>query len=194
MPGAKPPVRTNPLAQNRSQPPAAPAEGSRRLRCGGWLAVLLLVVGLVVADLATKSVAQRHLGGRVRRSVVAIPGVLSFTYRENTGGPFSLLADSEWAWVLGPLAAVATLAVVWWLLSSGTRSRLEVVACGAIVGGALGNLVDRFQFQAVRDFIDLTCIRWPVFNLADTFICIGVGLLFWDLFLGPRRAAQPGQA
>ncbi len=120
--------------------------------------------------------------------------MLSFTYRENTGGPFSLLADSEWAWVLGPLAVVATLAVIWWLLSSPAHSRLEVLACGTIVGGAVGNLVDRYQFGAVRDFINLTCIRWPVFNSADVFICIGVVLLFWDLLVNPRHKAPTNQA
>jgi len=201
MPGAPRPLRGQapqssdgaPSAESSRPGSRSPAPRRGELRWGEWLVVCLLVAGLVAADLATKALAQKHLGGVSGRSLVVIPGVLSFTYRENSGGPFSLLAGSQWSWVLGPLAALATVAVVWWLLSSAGRSRFELAACAAIVAGALGNLIDRFRFQAVRDFINLTCIHWPVFNLADAFICIGVALLLWHLLSTHHEAAPPEQ-
>ena len=154
-----------------------------------WIGLLVLAVFLVVADLASKSAAQAHLDRPLPRSVVVIPNVLSLTYRENTGGPFSLLAGTRWSWLLGPLALVATAGVVWWVVSSQVRSRLEALACAVIVGGAVGNLIDRLWLGAVRDFLNLTCIHWPVFNLADTFICIGVALLLWELLVGGQQAS-----
>ena len=164
-----------------------------------WVGLLILVVLLVVADLASKSAAQAYLDRPLPRSVVVIPKVLNFTYRENPGGPFSLLAGTRWSWLLGPLALVATAGVVWWVVCSQLRSRLEGLACAIIVGGALGNIIDRLRLGAVRDFLNLTCIRWPVFNLADTFICIGVALLLWELLVGGQQASSsersaPGQA
>jgi len=155
-----------------------------------WVGLLVLVVLLVVADLASKSAAQAHLGRPLPRSVVVIPNVLNFTYRENPGGPFSLLAGTHWSWLLGPLALVATAGVLWWVMCSQLRSRLEALACAFIVGGALGNIVDRLRLGVVRDFLDLTCIHWPVFNLADTFICIGVALLLWELLVGGQRTSH----
>jgi signal peptidase II len=139
---------------------------------------------LAAADQVTKAVAQARLGGSLARTVVAIPGILSLTYRENPGGPFSFLAESHWAWVLGPLALAATVAVIWWLLRSQARRWLEATGCALIVGGAVGNLIDRLSLGAVRDFLKLTCIRWPVFNLADAFVCVGVGLLLLAMAVG----------
>jgi signal peptidase II len=145
---------------------------------------VILVALLATADQATKALAQARLGGPPARTVVFIPSILSFTYRENPGGPFSLLAQSQWAWVLAPLALAATVAVIWWLLRSQARSWLEASGCGLIVGGAVGNLIDRLSLGVVRDFLKLTCIRWPVFNLADAFVCVGVGLLLLAMVVG----------
>ena len=105
-----------------------------------WTGWVVLVALLALADQATKAVAQARLGGPLARTVVLIPNILSFTYRENPGGPFSLLAQSRWAWLLGPLALAATGAVIWWLARSQVRSWLEGAGCALIVGGAVGNL------------------------------------------------------
>jgi len=168
-----------------SQHPDAPQLSGRF-----WTGMLVLAVLLVVADLASKSAAQAYLDAPLPRNVVAIPGVLDFTYRENTGGPFSILAGSDWSWLLGPLALLATAGVVVWVVRAQVRSRVEALACTIIVGGAVGNLIDRLSLGAVRDFLSLTCIRWPVFNLADSFICVGVALLLWELLVGDRRHAS----
>jgi len=173
-------------ASNTDQSLTRGAWRSRR----SWLGLLVLVLLLVAADQATKAVAQAYLDRPLLQDPVVIPGVLSLSYHRNPGGPFSWLARYRWSWVLGPLSVAATAAVVWWLVSSQVRSRLEAVACAVIVGGAVGNIIDRLWLGVVRDFLKLTCIRWPVFNLADTFICLGVGLLLLGLFRADSRAAH----
>ena len=151
-----------------------------------WVVVLILMALLVAADQASKWAAETYLPRPAVGERVAIPGVLSLTYRENPGGPFSLLADTDWSWLLAPLSLVAVGAVLWWLVRA--QRVLEAVACAVIVGGAVGNLLDRFRLGAVRDFLNLTFIRWPVFNLADVFISVGVGLLLLTVLVAEARA------
>lgn len=201
-PGGSPPSPGTPLAQPerttangaKESLPGDTGEGTEQHGTGDgvprrwtlwlWVVWVVLVAVLVTADQATKAAAETRLDGSLSRTVIFIPGILSFTYRENPGGPFSLLAQSRFAWVLGPLAVAATAAIIWWLLRSQMRSRLEGAACALIVGGAVGNLIDRLHVGAVRDFLKLTCIRWPVFNLADAFVSVGVGLLLLAIAWG----------
>ena len=158
-----------------------------------WLGLLILVVLLAVADQATKAAAQAYLDPPRHQDRVVIPGILSFTYQRNPGGPFSWLAQRRWSWVLGPLSVVATAAVLWWLASSKGRSRLEAAACATIVGGAIGNIIDRLWWGAVRDFLKLSFYP-PVFNLADVFICVGVALLLWSLFVADSKRSAEAHA
>ena len=192
-PGAAPEA-SDTQANGTKEPPAKEAaEGARALSRWGpwfWTGWVILVALLATADQVTKAVAQARLEGPLARTVVFIPRILSFTYRQNPGGPFSLLAQSRWAWALGPLALAATAAVVWWLARSQVRSWLEGIGCALIVGGAVGNLIDRLLLGAVRDFLKLTCIRWPVFNLADAFVSVGVGLLLLAMLRGGVSPAE----
>jgi len=175
--------------EKRAPSEAGSRGGGRRLRSVEWATLVLLAIVLAAVDLFTKAEAQAHLSVVPSHTVVVYPNVLNLTYRVNPGGPFSLLAGSPFSWLLGPLALLAIATVIWWLIRSPVHSRLEAVACAIIVGGAAGNLFDRFRYGAVRDFLELTCIRWPVFNLADVFICVGVGLLLLSLLSGSPLAS-----
>ncbi len=138
-----------------------------------------LAVGLaavaVASDVWTKRYAATHFVGR---RVVIVPKVLAFTYGENSGAAFSMFPDG--GAFLGVAAMVATGFVLYSLRNR--RPMLEVAGLGLIMGGALGNLVDRL----VRGdgFLDGHVVDWiqfpnfPIFNLADTWITVGVGLLF----------------
>ncbi len=117
-------------------------------------------------------------------SRVAIPHVLYWTYVQNHRGAFGLFGSS--AWLLVGMAIVV-LALFWFAFrESAARSALVRVAFGAIVGGAVGNIIDRFHYGSVVDFIDLRW--WPVFNVADSCITIGVVLLFISS-IGRERTA-----
>ena len=90
-------------------------------------------------------------------------------------------------WLLGGVALAVALALVIWLRKAETR--LLAATIGLVIGGALGNVVDRFRFGAVADFLDLHVAgyHWPAFNLADAAITIGVALLLIDALLIGRE-------
>ena len=159
-------------------PPAA-ARGSRRGRLvlAGVSAVVVLV-----ADQVTKHLAVDHLA----RGPVHLLGPLSLRLEYNTGVAFSLGAGRAWPVVLAVLALAGVLA---WFVRGG-HSTASAVALGMILGGALGNLADRFAGAhggAVVDFVHTGF--WPTFNLADASIVVGCGLLAGSSW---RRA--PGRA
>ncbi len=133
-----------------------------------WLAA----VAALVLDQITKQIVGS--GFAPGESKLAIPHVLYWTYVQNHRGAFGLFGNQAWLLVL---MSLAVLAVFWFAFrESATQSRLVQIAFGGIVGGAIGNIVDRFHYGFVVDFIDLRW--WPeVFNVADSCITVGVVLL-----------------
>jgi signal peptidase II len=128
-------------------------------------------------------VATTFMPGESR---IAIPHLLWWTYVQNRHGAFGLFGSQTWILVL---MAIVVLAVFWYAFrEAAAESRLVRVAFGAIVGAALGNIIDRFHYGYVVDFIDLRW--WPVFNVADSCITIGVGLLIVSSLVRERLAAS----
>ena len=110
-----------------------------------------------------------------------LPGVLHLTYVQNTGAAFGLFRGCA-----GLFIALAVVIAGWVSveLSQRPHPTLGRVGLSLILGGAVGNLIDRARLGSVIDFIDLRV--WPVFNLADSAITIGVGLLLWLAVRRPR--------
>jgi signal peptidase II len=120
---------------------------------------------------------------RIGESLPALDGVLRFTYIKNPGGAFGILDGSQLVLIIGSFVAVA--AVLWMLLAS-PPSRLTVLGCGLILGGAAGNLFDRLTAGEVTDYLDLQfwpLEQWPIFNAADTAIVVGVAALLISTLL-----------
>jgi len=112
--------------------------------------------------------------------IQGIEGVFRWVYAENTGAAFSLMADQPWIHYL----ITPVILVIGWLLLRSWRLGLWPKLClGAIVGGALGNYLDRLLYGYVIDMIDVTFMSFAVFNLADAAICLGGGLLAVSLLL-----------
>ncbi|MEM9923895.1 MAG: signal peptidase II [Cyanobacteria bacterium P01_D01_bin.50] len=104
-----------------------------------------------------------------------IKGIFHFTYVQNTGAAFSLFAGKvEWLRWLSLLVSLALIALA---LFSPVLSRWDQWGYGLILGGAMGNGIDRFILSYVIDFLDFRLINFPVFNLADVFINIGIACL-----------------
>jgi len=155
------------------------------------IAVALLVL---VADQASKmwfrDLIAQHVPPAIR-----VTGFFNLVEVWNTGVSFGLFQeDSSLRSLI--LIGVAAAVMLWlgiWLWRS--RSRLAAVALGGIVGGAFGNIVDRWQHGAVYDFLDFHAFgwHWPAFNLADSAIVVGVGLLLLDGYRPQRHddAAKP---
>jgi len=138
------------------------------------------ILAVFVLDGITKALVQARFF--LGESLSLCPG-LAFTYVRNTGAAFSLLADASPAWrrpFFYAVTVAACGAAGWMLRGIETRDRVSRLGLGLIVGGALGNFVDRVRFGEVVDFIEVGVrgvYTWPVFNMADSAVCIGVGLL-----------------
>jgi signal peptidase II len=123
------------------------------------------------------------------QSFPLIPGVFHFTYVVNTGAAFSFFNDGVgWLRWLSLGVSVVLLLLAWF---GPTLSRWEQWGYGFILSGALGNGIDRFILGRVVDFLDFRLIQFPVFNLADTFINVGIICLLIGSFARPRRPDTP---
>ncbi len=155
----------------------------------------------LAADLATKQLFWN--GGTV---IDVAPPWFSIVPRENTGGVFGLFAETALANHLFIAVSVVAIGFIGWLFaSSGAQAGLPfALAVGLILGGAVGNLVDRIHYGFVRDFLEcsagdgaaarflerwLGSSTWPTFNVADAGICTGTAVLAWRLWRMPPETA-----
>ena len=148
-----------------------------------------IILSVVFLDQLSKWLIEKYL--MFGESVKLLPW-LNFYLQYNRGAAFSLL-DSEGGWQIGFLAFLAVVVcfgLIFWLLRSTNYHRIQAFAVSLIVGGALGNLIDRVRFKYVIDFIDFHLGDWHyfTFNLADSAITIGVFLLIF--FLLTRHSAS----
>ena len=154
--------------------------------------ILTIAAAVLVLDQITKLAALRQLELGVPQPV--IEGVFSLTLVMNPGLAFGMLARTPpaWRWVVAGLSIVALVALLGFARRMGpTGDAWTVLALGLILGGAVGNLIDRARFGAVVDFLDLYWrgYHWPAFNVADSGITVGVTLLAVRLVFPPREPA-----
>ena len=158
----------------------------RRLRLAGLTAAAVLV-----ADQASKRVVERTMA--LHETIDLLPFV-ALTHVRNTGAAFGALAAAP-PGVRLPLFFVVTLVAVGALVSLVRRTPADqrglVGALGAVLGGALGNLVCRLRYGEVIDFLDLHWggLHWPAFNVADSAITVGVAVILLRGMRSPRRLA-----
>jgi len=143
-----------------------------------WLSLTLVVIAL---DQITKAIVLGALQPYVPHPV--IPGFLNWTLAFNTGAAFSFLADQQgWPrWLFAALAVVVSAVLVRWLAHTRRADWRTAVPLALVIGGALGNLIDRLRFGHVTDFIQVYFGDWafPSFNVADSAISVGAVLLVW---------------
>ena len=156
--------------------------------------ILAFVVGIVALDQVTKFWVTSSLS--LGQSVPVVAGFFHLTLVRNTGMAFGLLSGSDIpfkAVLVTFLSTAAMVAVTYYALRSAQHERLTRYGLIFILGGAVGNIVDRVRLGYVVDFVDVFYggTHWPAFNVADSCICIGVGLLLLDSF---RKAPRPGLA
>jgi signal peptidase II len=156
----------------------------------------LWVAGAIVAlDQVAKAVVDRYL--ELHESLTIVDGLARLTYVQNRGAAFGILSDADLPYqsVLFSLVSVIALgaiAVYAWKLP--VDSRLPRTALALIMGGAVGNLLDRLRLGYVIDYVDVYWGRhhWPAFNVADSAISVGVALLVLDILRSPQPdAAHP---
>ncbi|GAB4199987.1 MAG: signal peptidase II [Wenzhouxiangellaceae bacterium] len=150
---------------------------------------LLLSGAIIVADLWTKALASRNLE---LYSPQPLTDWFNLTLAHNRGAAFSFLhgADGWQRWLLSGISLVVSVILVVWLWQTPLRSRRQALAISLVLGGAIGNLVDRLRLGYVVDFIDVHVAgwHWPAFNIADSAITIGITLLIIDSFWPAQRS------
>ena len=164
---------TNPQTSSR------PRYRKRRLAA---LSLLVGAGGTVLDQLSKVAMIHQLRLGQVQP---ALPGLLQWRLVENTGAAFSLFHGGV-LW-LGLISLLISLGLTFWLLRHPPRRRLNAVAYGLLLTGALGNGLDRWFRGAVVDWIELVPINFPVFNLADVAINVAVALLLLDALLQSRK-------
>jgi len=148
--------------------------------------ILWLVIAVVafVGDQVTKAVVENSIPEHT--TVPVLPHFLNLIHTKNAGAAFGLFSDSPTPWKTALLIVVSSLllAVVIAVMWRNQRLRWEMgVGLALILGGALSNLIDRIRLGRVVDFLDVYCrnYHWPAFNLADSAIVVGAGLLVFQL-------------
>lgn len=137
-----------------------------------YVALVLLVV---LVDQATKLYVVNHF--YLGESVPVIENIFHWTYILNPGAAFGMLEGSRWLFVL---IAMFVMGTVWYLRKDILREGpWAIYGTVLFVGGAIGNLIDRARQGLVIDFFDFRI--WPIFNVADIAICVGVGMIIWSI-------------
>jgi signal peptidase II len=155
-------------------------------RAWRWFA---LAAAIVVADQLTKWAVLTHFAPGERRE---LSGFLNLVLVFNKGAAFSMFADAAgWQTPLLIAFALAAAAIVAYLIVRNPQKKLLCLGLALILGGALGNLIDRLRFGHVVDFLDFHAMgwHWPAFNVADSAITIGAALLIFEGFIHHERRA-----
>lgn len=154
------------------------------------LAAYAVALVAIVIDQLTKWAVVEGLGMRLGQTIEISP-IFDLTYTLNTGVSFGMFSGGEARWILAAFSLIVAGIMSWWALRSPRR--LFAVALGLIIGGALGNAIDRILVGAVIDFLDFSGLGFPwIFNFADSAISVGVGLLILDSFLSERSTGPVG--
>ena len=152
-----------------------------------WLVVIVLAV---FADQLTKYLAILFL-----EPVGSVPlwqDVLHLTYVENTGAAFGMLKDQRWVFLT--ISTVAIVAILVYMIWKKPKDNLLCLSLSFVVGGGIGNMIDRVLLAYVVDFIDFCLIDFAVFNVADCFVTIGAGLMMLWAILGLVKESKQQKA
>jgi signal peptidase II len=146
-----------------------------------WILITVgIVAAVVTVDQLSKMLVLTYL---YEGQVAVIPGILNFTYVENDGMAFGLLSEHRWVFLVFSVLGIGLMGFYLYRFTKRWGSR---VALALIIGGGIGNMIDRLSLGFVVDFIDFCAfpeIWYWVFNVADACVCVGAGLFILDLIL-----------
>ena len=158
---------------------------------------LALSAAIIILDLWTKALVLAKID--LHEAIPVVPSFFQLVHVRNTGAAFGIGANAESRIIpllLNAGAIAVFCVVVVYAFRSALTDRLLQTGLHLILGGAIGNLLDRFRFGYVVDFLDvyIGTHHWPAFNVADSAICIGIALLFLDMRKKPEAEAEEGNA
>lgn len=133
---------------------------------------ILIAAILIIVDRVSKYLAATYLVGN--GEIVIVPGLLGLRYVQNTGAAFSILSGKTG--ILIAVTSVALAALAYYMFSGKCESRAETACLLLIFSGGIGNLIDRVAQGYVIDYFEFLFMDFAVFNMADVYVCLGVGL------------------
>ncbi|WP_407371409.1 signal peptidase II [Carnobacterium sp.] len=143
----------------------------------------ILAAIIVAVDQFTKFLTVQHID--LYEIVEVIPNVLSWMYIQNDGAAWSILEGQMWFFYI--ITVIVIGVVIYYLQKYGENSRLFSVALALILAGSIGNFIDRIRFEYVIDMVRLEVINFPIFNVADMSLSIGVFLMIIFVFIDERN-------
>src|SRR4030042_5405945 len=148
------------------------------------IAMLLIIISIIF-DQVTKIAVRDNMS--IGESINIIGNFIQFTYVRNPGIVFGIPVQNARLFTI--LSVIASIGVAVYLVTHWKDGYGIRISLSLILGGAIGNLIDRILYRQVVDFIDIGIghLRWPVFNLADSFVVIGMGILFYTAFISNRE-------
>ena len=150
-----------------------------------------IIVAGIILDQITKLLAVKYLipVGSVPLINIGNVQVLNLTYVENTGAAFGMLKDAPW--VFNSISVIAIVLMLGYLFLGHAATKLEAIGLAMLVSGGIGNMIDRTVLGYVVDFIGFRLINFAVFNGADSFVCVGAGILIvWCICTAIAEAKQ----
>lgn len=145
---------------------------------GGIMLEIIIVFVCVFADQLSKHLIETWLVTTSTGSISVIDNVLYFTYARNYGAAFSIMQNMQPFFIV--ITFIACVAIIYMLFKNRSNSLIFKVASAMILGGAIGNLIDRIRLGYVIDFVDFRAINFAIFNVADA--CLVVGLVFLGIY------------
>lgn len=133
----------------------------------------IIIAVVIVLDQVTKILAYNSLQGS--EEITFIPHFLGFTYVKNEGAAFGILANSRWVFML--FSTIAIIAMIYLLVNNKKSHPLFLISLSMLIGGGIGNMIDRIARGYVIDFLKFLFVNFPVFNIADCFVTVGATIL-----------------
>ena len=152
----------------------------KRLRLFDYILYTAIIALGIAIDQITKLLSVKYLSKIDTKPL--IDGVLHLTYVENDGAAFGMLDNARWVFI--SVSTVAIIAMLFVLFSGYVQNnKFYTISLSLIISGGIGNMIDRLAYGYVVDFIDFRLINFAVFNGADSFVCVGAGILILGLVL-----------
>jgi signal peptidase II len=137
---------------------------------------MLIVVAAVAADQLIKLAVDRNIA--LGETKEFIPHIMSLTHIRNSGAAWSMMEGKRWFLIGVPIIVIGF--AVWYLFKNRGGSKIALVSLALVIGGGIGNLIDRIRLKEVIDYLKIEFFDFPIFNLAD--ICVVVGAVLFCLF------------
>ncbi|MBB3906239.1 signal peptidase II [Anoxybacillus sp. UARK-01] len=146
----------------------------------------LIALIVIIIDQFTKWLVATRM--QIGESISVIPNVLYITSHRNRGAAWGILQGQFWLFYL--ITIIVVIGLVFYIRRLPREERLFGVALGFMLGGAIGNFIDRLVRKEVVDFIHTYIFNFPIFNIADSALCIGVALVFLQTFIGGAKKKE----